>query len=139
MLGVVGAIVPEILGYGNWYEAQAWALTPGAKATYIGMENPLSFVQVAIFMTVSFGAAEGFRANAPLEKKTYPGFDFLNMDSDDRKLKEIKNGRLAMVAFVGFFAEHSATTKGPIAALTEHLASPFTANFATNGVSVPGL
>ena len=68
-------LVPEVLGYGNWYEAKAWALTIGAKASYI----------------------TGF--NAPLEKKTYPGFDFLNMGSDDRKLKEIKNGHLTMVAF----------------------------------------
>ena len=27
------------------------------------------------------------------------------------KLKEIKNGRLAMVAFVGFVAQHAATGK----------------------------
>ena len=24
MLGVVGAVVPELLGYGNWVDAQAW-------------------------------------------------------------------------------------------------------------------
>ena len=84
-------------------------------------------------------AAEGARAEAPKDKKIYPGFDFLNQNSEEKKLKEIKNGRLAMVAFVGFIAQHAATGKGPIAALSEHVASPFTSNFATNGVSVPGL
>jgi hypothetical protein len=44
-----------------------------------------------------------------------------------------------MVAFIGFVAQHAATGKGPLAALGEHLGSPFTANFATNGVSLPGI
>jgi hypothetical protein len=75
-------------------------------------------------------------------KKIYPGgaFDPLNFakgDVDSLKLKEIKNGRLAMVAFLGFVAQHAATGKGPIAALGEHIANPWNANFATNGVSLP--
>ena len=42
-----------------------------------------------------------------------------------------------MVAFAGIVAQHAATGKGPVAALAEHLANPFTNNFATNGVSIP--
>ena len=30
---------------------------------------------------------------------------------EENKLKEIKNGRLAMIAFVGFVAQHAATGK----------------------------
>lgn len=44
---------------------------------------------------------------------------------------------LPQVAFLGFVAQHAATGKGPLAALGEHLANPWNANFATNGVSVP--
>lgn len=50
---------------------------------------------------------------------------------------EIRNGRLAMIAFLGFAAQYAATGKGPITNLADHLASPTTANFITNGVSVP--
>jgi hypothetical protein len=53
------------------------------------------------------------------------------------KLKEIKNGRLAMVAFLGFAAAHSATGKTPVDALLSHLESPWSVNFASNGVSLP--
>jgi len=71
----------------------------------------------------------------------YPGgvFDPLNFSKgnlEELKLKEIKNGRLAMVAMLGFYAE-AGLGKDPIDAWLEHLASPFEANFATNGVSVP--
>ncbi len=35
---------------------------------------------------------------------------------EENKLKEIKNGRLAMLAFLGFVAQHAATGKvGPVA------------------------
>jgi hypothetical protein len=56
----------------------------------------------------------------------------------DLQLKEIKNGRLAMLAFLGFAAQHAATGKGPIDNLLDHLSSPWTTTFIDNGVSVPG-
>ncbi|MEW5303270.1 MAG: hypothetical protein WDW36_005977 [Sanguina aurantia] len=67
----------------------------------------------------------------------YPGgiFDPLNFSKGnlaELQTKEIKNGRLAMVAFVGFILQAQATGKGPIAALNAHLASPFTDNIAKN-------
>lgn len=57
----------------------------------------------------------------------------------DYKIKEIKNGRLAMVAMAGFFAQYAATGKGPIDNLLDHLADPFHTTFTTNGVSIPFL
>jgi hypothetical protein len=55
----------------------------------------------------------------------------------NRAPQELKNGRLAMVAFLGFVAQHAATGKAPLAALGDHIAAPWAANFATNGVSLP--
>ena len=42
---------------------------------------------------------------------------------------QIRNGRLAMVAFLGFAAQYAATGKGPIDNLVDHVADPFHTTF----------
>jgi Chlorophyll A-B binding protein len=69
-------------------------------------------------------------------------FDPMGFSKDDEKLrvmkvKELNNGRLAMVAFAGFVAQHEATGKGPLANLGDHIGNPAANNFATNGISLP--
>ena len=53
------------------------------------------------------------------------------------QVKEIKNGRLAMLACLGFVAAHAAGQGTPLQALAAHMANPTAVNFATNGVSLP--
>ena len=51
---------------------------------------------------------------------------------------EIKNGRLAMIAMIGFVSQHVAYPgKGPVDNLIDHIQDPTRVTFATNGISVP--
>lgn len=60
-------------------------------------------------------------------------FDPLNLSKDaaafeELKVKEIKNGRLAMVAWLGFYSQAALTGKGPVQNLLEHISDPFHKN-----------
>lgn len=52
-------------------------------------------------------------------------FDPVKMNSAAMQTKEVKNGRLAMVAFAGFAMQALVSDTTPIEGLTKHVADPF--------------
>eukprot|EP00803_Ostreobium_quekettii_P002606 evm.model.scf_107.3 EVM.evm.TU.scf_107.3 scf_107:32325-34460(+) len=145
MMAVAGMLTVEALGYGNWFDAPKWALTEGTPATYLGNPIPIDLKTLAVIELFLMGGAEAKRnEETDPEKRCYPGgaFDPFGLSKDptkleELKLKEIKNGRLAMFASVGFFCQYAATGTGPVQNLIDHIEDPFNVNFATNGVSLP--
>ncbi|OMO74768.1 Chlorophyll A-B binding protein, plant [Corchorus olitorius] len=135
MAGVAGILFTDLLrvtGIKNlpvWYEA-------GAVKYGIANTSTLIIIQF-LLMGPGSQAKEGtfFGLEAALEglEPGYPGGPLLNplglakdiKNAQEWKLKEIKNGRLAMIAMLGIFVQASVTHAGPIDNLLEHLSSPW--------------
>ncbi|KAK1355500.1 Chlorophyll a-b binding protein, chloroplastic [Heracleum sosnowskyi] len=117
MLAVPGILVPEALGLGNLVQARQWAAIPRGQTSYLGNLVPwgtLPTILAIEFLAIAFVEHQRSMEKDP-EKKKYPGgaFDPLGYSKDPNKfekmkLKEVKNDRLAMLAFVGFCVQQSA-------------------------------
>ena len=165
MLGVAGATAPETMkGFIPDETAVVWfknGIIP-AQGTYEFWATPttLFWIMVVLMNFVEINrltdyANPGFRPKQALvgdmELKmggtgnpAYPGgaFNPMNMgknDMDDMKLKEIKNGRLAMMAFFGILVQVVITGEGPVKNLTDHISDPFGHNLLTSFANVGGV
>ncbi|WOK99779.1 photosystem I chlorophyll a/b-binding protein 5, chloroplastic [Canna indica] len=147
MAGVAGILFTDLLrvtGISNlpvWYEAGAVKFQFASTRTLLVVQLLLmGFAETKRYMDfINPGsqAKEGsfFGLEAALEglEPGYPGGPLLNplglakdiKNAHELKLKEIKNGRLAMIAMLGIFVQAYVTHAGPIDNLVEHLSNPW--------------
>eukprot|EP00250_Pteridium_aquilinum_P012956 c21045_g1_i1 orf=240-1088(+) len=146
MLGAAGFVIPEAFNkYGAacgpeavWFKTGA-LLLDGGSIEYFGATVPINLAVAVIAEVVLVGGAEYYRAsNLQGFDRLHPGgpFDPLGLAKDPDqfallKVKEIKNGRLAMFSMLGFFLQAYVTGEGPVENLAAHLSDPFGNNLLT--------
>jgi len=122
MLGALGVLVSEATTGVAWLDAIPLEY---GQPQYANFDLPFDINQLAVANSVLMGGIELFRnSTTDLDKRIYPGgaFDPLKLAEDDEKadsLKEaeIKHGRLAMVACLGFAVQGLAFGKGALGSL----------------------
>lgn len=126
MAAVAGILFTDAVGLPSFWEA-------GSQEYAIGT-GPLLAIELAVFAVLESKRYEGYKKTGETGFLAFFPFDPLNMRSEEMKVKELKNGRLAMLAVVGFFSQYAVNGKGPIESLTYHLADPGHHNIYTTSV-----
>eukprot|EP00887_Chlorella_sp_A99_P000031 scaffold16.g31.t1 len=127
MAAVVGILFTDLVGLGPWWEA-------GAKVESQFDLKTLIAVEIAVFATLEGLRARGWERTGESGAFGIHPFDPAGLLSDETRVKEVKNGRLAMVALVGFASQAAVQGLGPIECLKKHLEDPGHNNIFTSSV-----
>jgi len=130
MMAVPGILFAEAVGR----EDKFWL---AGTREYWAPFNALVAIEVVTFGFLELKRYQGFKQTGSSGVIDMFPFDPLNANSDEMAVKEVKNGRLAMIAFVGFISQAVVVHKGPVACWLDHISDPFGNNILTNVLNIP--
>lgn len=131
MMAVSGIIFTDLFGLGPWW-------TAGAQPTAIPFTT-LVAIEVVVMAVLESKRISGWKSTGMSGVLSSYPFDPMGMAKDaaaekELKIKEVKNARLAMVAFVGMCSQAAVTGMGPVEGLKAHIADPSNVNIYTSAV-----
>jgi len=151
MLGVAGILLPDLLaktgfswaGAGvPWYEAGEFSYFAPTGAIFVSQLLLMGWAEARRWLDIknpgSVNKDPIFGSSLPDGVVGYPGgiFDPMGYASkggmEKQQLKEIKNGRLAMMAMLGFYAQHQVCEGTPVDQWFAHLADPWNTTVLSN-------
>ncbi|MEW5301145.1 MAG: hypothetical protein WDW38_004681 [Sanguina aurantia] len=124
MAAVTGILFTEIFNLPKWWLA-------GGETYPIDVKTQLA-IGVPIFTILEAKRFEGFKKTGETGFLSFFPFDPLNRRKPEQTVKELKNGRLAMLAFLGFASTAAVNGQGPIESLQAHIADPGHNNIYTS-------
>ncbi|KAI8473655.1 MAG: light-harvesting protein of photosystem I [Monoraphidium minutum] len=126
MAAVAGILFTDLVGLPKFWLA-------GAE-TYALDTKTLAIIEVVVFAFVEAKRYESFKKVGEGGALGIAPFDPMGMKSAETQLKEVKNARLAMLAFLGFCSQAAVRGLGPIDCLKLHLEDPWNNNIFTSSV-----
>ena len=126
MAAVTGIAFTDAVGLPKWWEAGA--------ADYGIDFNTLVGVQVVAMAVLEAARIRGFQRTGESGVLNSFPFDPAGLDAPDKRVKEIKNGRLAMLAFLHCVSSYAVTGLSPLEGLQAHMANPQAVNIFTSAV-----
>jgi hypothetical protein len=126
MAATAGILFTDAVGLPKWWEAGA--------ADYGFDFKQLVAVQIAAMGVLEAARVRGFMKTGESGALGAFPFDPAGLDAPDKRVKEVKNGRLAMVAFLGMVSQYAVTGLSPLEGLEAHMANPQAVNLFTSKV-----
>ena len=126
MAATAGILFTDAVGLPKWWEAGA-------------VDYGMDFQQLVGFQVVAMSILEAARTRGFMKSgesgvlNAFP-FDPAGLDAPDKRVKEVKNARLAMVAFLGMVSQYAVTGLSPLEGLEAHMANPLAVNLFTSSV-----